>query len=125
LVVTGVDLATGVEVAEIVHETLIQKWGKLRAWIEKDRELRSWQERLRSVMREWEKVEEDSDLLLRGRQLEEAQSWTSIRAEELSEAEKQFIEESLAKQRSNSLKRVLGINRRSANLYAQLIVNFS
>ena len=45
LVVTGLD-ATGNETAEVVHEALIQKWGRFKQWIETDRTFRSWQERL-------------------------------------------------------------------------------
>ncbi|HNS50858.1 MAG TPA: BTAD domain-containing putative transcriptional regulator [Anaerolineae bacterium] len=41
LVVTGRD-AAGMEVAEVVHEALIRRWGQLQSWIEADRGFRTW-----------------------------------------------------------------------------------
>ncbi|MGD2078545.1 MAG: BTAD domain-containing putative transcriptional regulator, partial [Chloroflexota bacterium] len=46
LVVTGRDPA-GDDTVEIVHEALIQSWGRLREWLAADRDFRLWQERLR------------------------------------------------------------------------------
>jgi hypothetical protein len=39
LVVTGRD-AQGRETAEVVHEALIQKWGRFQEWMESDRSFR-------------------------------------------------------------------------------------
>ena len=49
LVVTGRD-AQGHETAEVVHEALIQKWGRFREWMNADRAFRAWQERLRGIL---------------------------------------------------------------------------
>ena len=41
LIVTGQD-AERRETAEVVHEALIQRWGRLQAWMESDRAFRTW-----------------------------------------------------------------------------------
>ena len=46
LVVTNRD-ASGLETVEIVHEALIQRWERLKAWMDADRAFRTWQETLR------------------------------------------------------------------------------
>ena len=53
LVVTGRD-ATGVETVEVVHEALIRGWGQLQGWMEADRAFRTWQERMRAALRQWQ-----------------------------------------------------------------------
>jgi energy-coupling factor transporter ATP-binding protein EcfA2 len=96
LVVTGRDETAGKETVEIVHETLIREWGRLHAWMESDRSFRTWQELLRSRMRQWENAGKDEGPLLRGVPLAEAENWLNQRQKELSQAELSFIELSLA-----------------------------
>ncbi len=95
LVVTARN-ATGQQTVEIVHEALIQNWGKLRQWMETDRKFRAWQEWLRAVMHQWEDAKRDEGALLRGVPLAEAEDWQQKRQEELSEGERDFIQLSLA-----------------------------
>ena len=76
LVVTGQDTA-GNEIAEVVHEALIQKWGRFREWMEADRAFRLWQERLRSNMRQWRESGQDEGALLSGAPLAVAEGWLS------------------------------------------------
>jgi WD40 repeat protein/DNA-binding SARP family transcriptional activator len=99
LVVTGRD-ASGVEVVEVVHESLIQGWGQLRAWIEAGRAFRTWQERLRAALHQWEATGRDRGALLRGAPLVEAEGWLAERGDELSEAERAYLEASLAARRA-------------------------
>ena len=94
LVVTGQD-ATGKEIVEVVHEALIQRWGQLRAWMDADRAFRTWQEGLRAALRQWETSDRDEGALLRGAPLAQAESWLAERADELSEAERDFIQASV------------------------------
>jgi len=89
-VVTGRD-AAGAELVEVVHESLIQGWGQLRAWIEEGRAFRTWQERLRAALHQWEAAGRDEGILLRGAPLAEAEGWLAERAGELSEPERDFI----------------------------------
>ncbi|MEA5507212.1 trypsin-like peptidase domain-containing protein [Halotia wernerae UHCC 0503] len=96
LVVTGRDEIAGKETVEIVHETLIREWGQLHGWMESDRSFRTWQELLRSRMRQWENAGKDEGPLLRGVPLGQAENWLKQRREELSQAEQDFIQQSLA-----------------------------
>jgi WD40 repeat protein/DNA-binding SARP family transcriptional activator len=95
LVVTGRD-DSGSETVEVVHEALIQGWGRLRGWMEADRAFRTWQEHLRAAVRQWEETEQDQGALLRGAPLAEAEGWLAGRGSELSEAERGFIQAGVA-----------------------------
>jgi WD40 repeat protein/class 3 adenylate cyclase len=90
LVVTGRD-AQGRETAEVVHEALIQKWGRFHEWMDSDRSFRAWQERLRGSLRQWQESEQDEGALLGGAPLLVAENWLSERSSELSESEQEFI----------------------------------
>ncbi len=96
LVVTGRDEGTDQETAEIVHEALIQRWVLLREWMAEDRVFRTWQERLRAGLQGWKASGEDEGALLRGVPLAEAEDWLDGRAEQLSDAEREYIETSAA-----------------------------
>jgi WD40 repeat protein len=97
LVVTGLD-AQGRETAEVVHEALIQKWGRFQAWMDADRDFRGWQERLRNSLRQWQESGQDEGALLAGAPLAVAQNWLAERREALSIAEVQYIQKSEALQ---------------------------
>ena len=83
------------ETAELIHEALIQRWERLRAWMDADRSFRGWQERLRASLRQWEASDYDDGALLRGVPLAEAKHWLIERDPEVSESEKQFIKTSI------------------------------
>jgi WD40 repeat protein/energy-coupling factor transporter ATP-binding protein EcfA2 len=91
LVVSSRDEALGEETVEIVHEALIGGWERLRQWIEVDRSFRTWQERLRASLRQWEASGRDEGALLRGVPLAEAEGWLQSRPVELSPNEHVFI----------------------------------
>ena len=75
---TGRDDA-GHETAEVVHEALIQGWGRFREWMDADRAFRAWQERLRGNLRQWQDSGQDEGALLRGAPLLVAQNWLAER----------------------------------------------
>ncbi|MCP6760896.1 MAG: CHAT domain-containing protein [Fischerella sp. CENA71] len=83
------------EIVEIVHEALIEKWSRLRIWLDLDREFRTWQEKLRSSIIEWKKNNRDDAGLLRGKFLIEAENWLRDRCLELSREEQEFIKQSI------------------------------
>ncbi len=91
LVVTGLD-ESGSETVEVVHEALIRSWGQLQEWMDADREFRRWQEGLRAARRAWEESGRDDGALLRGAPLVNAEEWRESRADELSQAEIEYIE---------------------------------
>jgi len=97
LVVTGRD-AAGNETTEVVHEALIQKWGRFQEWMNADRLFRAWQERLRGSQRQWQESGQDEGALLSGAPLAVAQNWVSERGAELSPPELGYIQASQAQQ---------------------------
>ncbi|AVH68415.1 nSTAND1 domain-containing NTPase [Nostoc sp. 'Peltigera membranacea cyanobiont' N6] len=94
LVVTSRNTANE-ETVEIVHEALIRNWNKLRQWMDSDRDFRTWQERLRIVMRQWEQTQQDEGALLRGSALADAEEKLKQYQEDLSVNEQEFIRLSL------------------------------
>ena len=94
LIVTDVN-AESVETCEVVHEALIQNWDRLRQWLNEDRAFRTWQERLRSTLRQWQATNKDKGALLRGTLLTEAENWLTKRDLDLSLGEVSFISTSL------------------------------
>jgi len=94
LLVTDRDPAGG-ETVEIVHETLIQNWERLRAWLDEDRVFRTWQARLRAALHSWEVSGRDAGALLRGALLAEAEGWAAQRADDLSPLALAFMATSL------------------------------
>ena len=91
LVVTGRNEATGEETVEVVHEALIREWQNLREWMERKRDFRTWQERLRVVMRQWEATDKKDKALLTGFPLDEAADWLQQRLADMSVPERDFI----------------------------------
>jgi TIR domain/WD domain, G-beta repeat len=96
LLVTGLDQATGKETVEVAHEALIQHWERLRDWLDEDREFLLWHQRLRGSVAEWERTKHDAGSLLRGAPLAKAERWLNERPEDLTLAERNLIQESLA-----------------------------
>ena len=85
-------------VVEIVHEALIQHWGRLQQWLAADRSFRLWQERLRVAMRQWHANHRSPDALWQGVLLLEAQHWYEQRQSSLSRQEQDFIHASFTHQ---------------------------
>jgi WD40 repeat protein len=110
LVVSSRDEETGVETVEIVHEALIAGWERLRLWIELDRAFRTWQERLRVAMRQWQTNGRDEGALLRGAPLAEAEGWLLSRLAELNSAERSFIEQSRSTRSRQRQRLVFGLS---------------
>ncbi len=99
LVVTGRDNA-GHETAEVVHEALIQKWGRFQEWMDTDRAFRAWQERLRGSLRQWQESNRDKGALLSGAVLALGLEWAEARSVEMNIQEKDFLETSLLEQQA-------------------------
>jgi WD40 repeat protein len=121
LVVTGRD-AQGQETVEVVHEALLRHWQPLRQWIELDRQFRVWQNRLRLALQEWQEKKRDEGALLRGARLAEAEERLSKYAEELSQAEKNYIEASIVLREREAVIRRRARQRVIAGLAAGLVV---
>ena len=94
LVVTSRN-SSSIDTVEVVHEALIKNWGQLREWMSADRDFRSWQERLRAAMQQWQEAQQDEGALLRGVPLVVAENWLQKRSDELSSGERDFIQNSV------------------------------
>jgi WD40 repeat protein len=106
----------------VVHEALIQKWGRFQEWMDSDRSFRSWQERLRSNLRQWLESEGDEGALLAGVPLGVAEGWLAERMAELSQGEVGYIQESQALQEQRQAERQRQRQRIMLGLAAGLVV---
>ncbi|NER45965.1 MAG: WD40 repeat domain-containing protein [Symploca sp. SIO1A3] len=114
------------ETVEIVHEALIKKWETLRVWIDNYRVFRSWQERLRASIYQWQKSEEDRGALLRGFPLNEAlhkleryRSYFSPNERAYIELSRKIDEQEEKERREKEFKlRVVGLGLVIASIYA-------
>jgi WD40 repeat protein len=94
LLVTGRDEA-GRQTVEMAHEALMRGWDRFRQWVEHDRAFRLWQEQLRAAMQGWMAHDRDEGALLRGVALATAEDWLQRRPDDLSAAERDYINASL------------------------------
>lgn len=80
-------------VLEVAHEALLRSWGRLRTWLDENREFLLWQQRMRGALTEWERSQRDPGALLRGGRLSECERWLD-RADELPEDIRAYVEAS-------------------------------
>jgi WD40 repeat protein len=83
---------TGPDTAELAHEALLGAWPRLTAWVDDNREFRTWQEGLRRAIRQWRDHEQDTRFLLAGPHIAGALEWMRLRHPELTTAEQDYIE---------------------------------
>src|SRR5208337_4998371 len=79
------------------HEAIFRRWDKLREWIAAEREFLVWRSGLEAAHRAWANAPDQSknDALLMGFALTQAQSWLAKRSDDISEADRRFIKQSL------------------------------
>ena len=93
LVVTNAP-APGRETVEVAHEALIRHWPRLMDWIDRDRAFLAWLNQIKPNVELWSAVPSDEAPLLRGGMLAQATDWLAKRGEDLSGAERGYIEAS-------------------------------
>ncbi len=93
---------TGETYAEVAHEAIFRRWGKLREWIAAEREFLAWRSGLEAARRAWQAAPERSkrDALLMGFALTQAQSWITARIDDIPQADRHFIQQSTRVARS-------------------------
>ncbi|MGW1259334.1 nSTAND1 domain-containing NTPase [Streptomyces sp. NPDC002513] len=74
LLVTDSD-ERGRPTVEVAHEAVIRSWGRLRSWLDGDRQFLLWQQRTRRRYEDWCSGPDDTSTVLHGRLLTEAQGW--------------------------------------------------
>jgi tetratricopeptide (TPR) repeat protein len=96
------------QMVEIAHEALVRRWPRLKQWLEEDREILVWRQRLGSIIQGWQQTGRDDGFLLRGSLLDEARLWLTRRSNDLTPAEKDFINASLNLHRRERANRAIG-----------------
>jgi formylglycine-generating enzyme required for sulfatase activity len=103
---------TGETYAEVAHEAIFRRWGRLREWIAAEREFLVWRSALEAARRAWQAAPQRSknDALLMGFALSQAQSWLAKRGGDLPAADRQFINQSrkVARRRSWRMRLLVG-----------------
>jgi hypothetical protein len=89
---------SGERSVEVAHEALLRKWPRLRGWLDQEREFLIGKTQLERSLRDWEQAEPGARAaaLLQGLQLTRAQQWLVEHAGGLSEAERGYIQASIA-----------------------------
>ena len=78
--------------AEIVHESLIDRWPTLRRWLDEDQEDAAFIAQLAAAAKQWEAKGHPSGLLWRGDAMEEAKRWFNQRPRELTPRDRAFLD---------------------------------
>lgn len=86
--------SAGETYAEVAHEAIFRRWGRLREWIATEREFLAWRHGLESARRAWMAAPQRSrnDALLMGFALTQARSWLGKRGADLADDDRRFIE---------------------------------
>ena len=105
--------------AEVAHEAIFRRWGKLRDWIAAEREFLAWKTGLEAARRAWQGTSDSSkdDALLMGVAQAQAQSWLGKRREDLPVVDRNFIDQST--KRENRVR--AGARRAQALIYVLLV----
>ena len=106
LLVTNLDQGTGVDTIELAHDTLIETWETLKAWVAEDRETLLKRKHLSEARGEWERADHDPLALLAGVRLLETESFLHDQSISLPAIDQEFLQKSiLRRQRQSLLKR--------------------
>ncbi|MGW8398015.1 nSTAND1 domain-containing NTPase [Streptomyces lydicus] len=122
LLVTGRD-AEGVETVELTHEALISKWGKLATWVAEDRSYLMWRESVRQDKERWEQAERAPELLPTAAVLAGADQWLHEHGDEMSEAERAFLESGLTHRRTRVRRRAALLSGLGAAMVLVLVLS--
>jgi hypothetical protein len=94
LLVTGRDPHNSEPTYELIHDSLLRHWSRLRRWLDADREFRLWRTRLEANYRAWADSAHDPDQLLRGVILDGAQHQLDQRRADLADHLVSYIDNS-------------------------------
>ncbi len=108
LVVATLD--NGEVYAEVAHEAIFGRWDKLRQWIAAEREFLAWRSGLEVARRGWEAAPPQSKggAVIMGLPLMQAEKLSKLRPDDLSQADREFIDQSVKHRRRQRLRAVGG-----------------
>jgi hypothetical protein len=81
---------------DVSHEALIRCWPRLRRWLDEDRAGLRLHRHITETAEEWNRTNQDDDLLYRGARLIHAQEWRERHEVELNPLEREFLNASMA-----------------------------
>jgi WD40 repeat protein len=96
-----------VTIVEVAHEALLRKWPLLRGWLDEEREFLIGRDQLEQDLLDWGKApaHEKTEALLTGLKLTRARTWLVEKPLQLNEAERRFIQASIAHQEAEAARR--------------------
>jgi formylglycine-generating enzyme required for sulfatase activity len=99
--------------AEVAHEAIFRRWGKLKQWIAAEREFLAWRTGLEATRRAWENTPDHSknDALLMGFALDQAVRWSAKRSADIARSDQGLIELSrkTAQRRTLRVQALMGV----------------
>ena len=81
----------GAAAVELVHESLIKSWPKLRRWLDENQEDAAFIAQLRAAAKQWDQKGRVQGLLWRNEAMEEARLWRARYQYELPERERSYL----------------------------------
>jgi WD40 repeat protein len=96
-----------VTIVEVAHEALLRKWPLLRGWLDQEREFLIGKDQIEQDLLDWGKApaHEKTEALLSGLKLTRARTWLVEKPLQLNEAERKFIQASIAHHEAEAARR--------------------
>ena len=107
---------------DVVHETLIRGWPRLRGWIDEHRLALRTHRRLTEAAQEWQRLNRDEGILFRGVLLTQALEWREQHEADLNDLEREFLDASLTSRVSEEEKEKILQRRAEKSLWLQWIL---
>jgi formylglycine-generating enzyme required for sulfatase activity len=103
-------LDSGDVYAEVAHEAIFGRWDKLRQWIASEREFLAWRSGLEAARRSWEAAPPNTKngALIMGLPLMQAKKLSTQRPDDLSQADREFIDHSVKHRRRQRVRAIGG-----------------
>lgn len=105
---------------EMAHEALLREWPRLARWIDEDRESLRILRSMTAAANEWDRLGRDESALYRGTRLTQANEWRAHRTVPPNTLEREFLDASNARRRSERAARRRRINLAFAGLICAL-----
>ncbi len=122
------DPGTRTPTVEVAHEAILRDWGRLRAWLDNNRDDIKLQRQLMLLADEWHNAQRDASYLIRGLRLETFEKWVVETKLALTSEERAYLQTSLNQHnREQAVEvenqaRVKALERRSVRFLRILVV---
>jgi hypothetical protein len=100
---------SGDESVEVINDALVRKWGRLHNWLREEKQnFEKWRREIRPQAQDWldsypeDPERRDENKLLRGRELDQAESWVRRYGDNLTELEREFLSTSRYTRKRNA-----------------------